>query len=269
MTLCFATHMASAAFPETPAALSGMVKNAGRCFLRPRRGSFQPLFAFLCFLSAILSTLPDAAFAAPAGLQRFANHAPGRPLLLQTGSGCGWDYPCPPDPGFGRPPPYRGGQVTIHNNYGSVNIYPGVSRRPETLAPAEPGFCREDPCRYGCGGYPCTEKCGALCWMKRFSQGYCGHGCLAYREQARSEAEERAAWQEEEERHHERDWKLENRAGCAPPSCPRDYDPAPPPPPPPYYYRRPEREYAPPPQEPARPDLTPRERFEGPKYPPE
>ena len=60
--------------------------------------------------------------------------------------------------------------------------------------------------------------------MKRFSQGYCGHGCWAYREQSRSEAEERAAWQEEEERHHERDWKLENRTGCAPPSCPRDYD---------------------------------------------
>ncbi len=226
----------------------------------------------LCVLSAILSAHPSAAGAAAPGLQAFANHAPHQPMLLRTGAGCGWDYPCPPDPDFGRPP-YRGSQVTIHNNYGPVNIYPGVSRRPEPPeppAPADPGFCREDPCRYGCGGYPCTEKCGPLCWMRRFRQGYCGHGCWAYREQARVEAEEREAWRQEQEgRHHKRDSMFEKRAECAPPNCPPDYDPPPPPPPPPYYYDRPpEREYAPPPRrEPPQPDLTPRERFEGPRYP--
>ncbi len=98
MTLCFAPHMASAAIPETPAALSGIVKNAGRCFLRPRRGSFQPVFAFLCFLSAILSTLPDAAFAAPAGLQRFANSraGPALPLANRLGLRLGLSLPARP-----------------------------------------------------------------------------------------------------------------------------------------------------------------------------
>ena len=240
--------------------------------VQPRLGIFKPALALLYVLATILTAHLSVAEAAAPGLQSFANHAPQHPLLRRTGGGCGWDYPCPPDPEFARPA-NRPGQVTIHNNYGPVNIYSGGSRHPERPVSVDPGFCREDPCRYGCGGYPCTEKCGPLCWMRRFSQGYCGHGCRSYLDQARGEAEERAAWKEEEAwQQHKREWMYEKRTECAPPNCAPDYDPpAPPPPPPPYYYDRPpEREYLPPPprREPARPDLTPREHFEGPQYPP-
>lgn len=229
------------------------------------------LIPVLLLLVAISSHC--AAGAAPS-LKAFASDAPGRPLLLRTGSGCGWDYPCPPEPGYGRFP-YRSGQVTIHNNYGPVNVYSGASRHPGGPIPADPGFCQDDGCRYGCGGYPCTEQCGPLCWMRRFRQGYCGHGCQSYLEQARIEAEEKAAWKEEEEwRRHKHEWMYRKRAECAPPNCVPDYDAphydAPPPPAAYYYDRPPERGYAPPPpprREPPRPDLTPRERFEGPKYP--
>jgi hypothetical protein len=110
--------------------------------------------------------------------------------------------------------------------------------------------------------------------MRRFSQGYCGHGCRSYLDQARSEAEERAAWKEEEAwQEHKREWMYEKRTECAPPNCAPDYDS----PAPPRYNDRPadydrpaERGYAPAPvrREPARPDLTPREHFEGPQYPP-
>ena len=197
-----------------------------------------------------------------------------RPAIAPSaGSGCGWDYPCPPEPEYRRPPSRRG-QVTIHNNYGPVNIYSGMSRRPEPYPPAEPPYCSDDPCRYGCGSYPCIETCGALCWIRRLRQGYCGHGCQAYREQARIEAEERAAWKEEDEwRRHENDVMYERRVECAPPNCVPDYNAPPPPPAPPpvyYYDRTPVRDYAAPParRESSKPDLTPRERFNGPKYPP-
>ena len=175
------------------------------------------------------------------------------PLLAILGAqpsaagGCGWDYPCAPDPGYGRPA-YRSGQVNIHNNYGSVNVY--TSRRPGPPVSIDPGFnpdfspapCRGEGCRYGCGGYPCTEKCGTLCWLRRFRQGYCGHGCASYMAQARIEAEEKARWQEEEAwRRHKEDWIYQRRAECARPNCAAEYD-APPPPPVRYYDDRPREE---------------------------
>ncbi len=224
----------------------------------------------VCSLSAITGMEPAVAGTAPAGLQTFAERAAGQPLLQRTG-GCGWDYPCPPEPGFGRPR-YRSGHVSIRNNYGPVNIYSGVSRRPYSPPPEEPVFCRDDPCRYGCGGYPCTEKCGTLCWIRRLRKGYCGHGCVSYRDQARIEAEEKAAWKEEEAwKKHKDDWMYEKRVECAPPDCAPDYN-SPPPAAPPYYYDRPPvRDYPPLPPPPRRgrpnPDLTPREHFQGPKYP--
>ena len=88
----------------------------------------------VCGLSAILDAPQSAAGAAPAGLQTLASRAPEPQLLVKTGSGCGWDYPCPPEPEYRRPP-HRPGPVTIHNNYGSVNIYSGMSRRPYRPAP--------------------------------------------------------------------------------------------------------------------------------------
>jgi hypothetical protein len=207
-------------------------------------------FLLLCFSFAILGSHPTAA------------------------GGCGWDYPCPPEPG------YRSSQVTIQN-YGHVNIY--TSKRAWPAQGAEnpgfsPGYCLDDPCRIGCGGYPCAEKCGTLCWMRRFRQGYCGHGCQSYIENARIEAEERAEWkagQEGQRPPPSDEWMYEKHTECAPPYCPPDYDAPPSPPPGPRYYRRaPERYYDAPPaplpprQEPLSPDLTPRGRFEGPRYPP-
>jgi hypothetical protein len=194
--------------------------------------------------------------------------------------GCGWDYPCPPEPSFGRPD-VRASQVTIHNNYGNVNIY--TSRRRASQAPAFPDYdagpCRDETClRTGCGGYPCTDRCGPLCWMRRARQGYCGHGCQSYLGHARIEAEERAEWKEEHgipagTPPSKDEWMYEKHTECAPPYCPQpEFDAPPPPPEPPAYYynrRTPERDYdAPPPaRESFKPDLTPRGRFEGPRYP--
>jgi hypothetical protein len=190
--------------------------------------------------------------------------------------GCGWDYPCPPEPGYGRPH-YRSGPVTIHNNYGNVNIY--TSRRHGSPPPEDPGVtpgaCQGDGCRYGCGGYPCTDRCGSSCWIRRLRQGYCGHGCQSYVEHSQIEAEERAEWREDYGVRRppppSDEWMYEKRTECAPPYCPADYDSPPPPAPSAsyYYHRAPDRDYGIPPRaEPVGPDLTPLGRFEGPRYPP-
>lgn len=224
----------------------------------------------VCVLSAIPGARPAAAGTAAAGLQTFAERAAAQPLLQRTGGGCGWDYPCPPEPEFGRRS-FHSDHVTIRNNYGPVNVYPGVSRPPYSPPQEEPAYCSDDPCQYGCGGYPCTEKCGTLCWLRRLRKGYCGHGCESYLEQARTEADEKAAWKAEQvwKKKRKAGWMYEKRLECAPPGCVRDYGE----PPPPYYYDRPRaRNYRsrsrPPRRKLAKPDLTPRKRFRGPEYPP-
>ena len=70
---------------------------------QPRLGIFKPALALLYVLATILTAHLSVAEAAAPGLQSFANHAPQHPLLRRTGGGCGWDYPCPPDPEFARP----------------------------------------------------------------------------------------------------------------------------------------------------------------------
>jgi hypothetical protein len=222
----------------------------------------------LRFVPVLILCLPFLAIGSPPGMA----------------GGCGWDYPCSPDPQFGRPH-YRSGHVTIQNNYGSVNIYSSRRAAPPPFEDrGEPEACQDEAClRYGCGGYPCTDKCGPGCWLRRLRQGYCGHGCQSYVENAQIEAGEREEWREEagiRPPPPPRDeWMYEKRSECAPPYCPPDYEAAPPPPPvayppPPvaYYERRaPERGYDGPPRrrpEPYQTDLTPRGRFEGPAYPP-
>jgi hypothetical protein len=206
-----------------------------------------------CTLFAIFCAYSDTSAAQP---------------VLRAGQGCGWDYPCPPDPGFGRVPGTPGSQVIIHNNYGQVNVYPGGGPHPERHEGKDERGCRDGEYRWGCETSLNAEKCGPLCWMRRFREGYCGHGCFAYREQARAEAEERAEEAERQERkrwekleHSERDENFEKRAGCASPYCGGNY---PPPPLPPYYRDSPERAYAPP-RHPER--AAPPDRFEGPRYP--
>jgi hypothetical protein len=140
--------------------------------------------------------------------------------FLKVGYDCGWDYDCPPRPVYRRyvrryPRPAHG-EVTIHNNYGTVNVYADghrrYDRRParavgcpytgcgrervEIVRPAY-GCCapeerREpEPPVYNCGGRPCDSDCGVVCWYRRFKHGYCGHGCQYYRESARDEEEAR------------------------------------------------------------------------------
>jgi hypothetical protein len=231
---------------------------------------FVPVL-FFCFLSAIVCTPCGTASAVQPALQALASPGIQQPLLIRTDGGCGWDYPCPPDPGFGRPLYLRGGEVVIHNNYGPVNVYPGDGAR-EGGDRAESRECYVSPC----------EGCGPLCWLRRFRHGYCGHGCLAYQEQAETEAEAREEDAERErERHAEAplcEERFECRGECPEPRCRRGFA-LPPLPPPAYYYRRPQRAYAPPRREERPPRVetpynesgqgepVPRERFEGPRYP--
>jgi hypothetical protein len=203
---------------------------------------------------------------------------PAQPLMKKAGQGCGWDYPCPPVPDYGRRIERREGGIYIHNNYGPVNVYVRGRRPPEeTVRPpqaraCEPGAgsvsagaCGE---RWNCGGYPCDEKCGPLCWMHRFKKGYCGHGCLAYLEQSRIAAEERARRREEmrEEAARRETIREEKEAGdaylrgCYDRGCPAPR------------YERPWREEAhrrherPAYERPRQDSLTPREPFAGPDY---
>lgn len=104
--------------------------------------------------------------------------------ILKVGGGCGWDYPCPPIPDYGRPPSYRSEQVYIHNNYGEVNIYVNGRRYSGPPPYSERRYWDTPQISYGvpyCGPTPC-EQCGPGCWYRRFKDGYCGHGCDFYRE---------------------------------------------------------------------------------------
>jgi hypothetical protein len=103
--------------------------------------------------------------------------------------------------------------------------------------------------------------------MRRFKSGYCGHGCWAYREQARIEAEEREERRErrKEKRERRREERLEEREEGIdyPPSYyDREY-----PLPPRYSRRSSEAEPAPPYERRSPGAWTPRERFDGPRYP--
>jgi hypothetical protein len=198
-------------------------------------------------------------------------YVPHAPLVILAGEGCGWDYACPPVPDFGKPFAPASSGVYIRNNYGTVNVGRGTRRRG-----AEDRFVERSDCedardnggvcveRQECGGYACDERCGPLCWMRRFKRGYCGHGCEAYLKQRLMEDEARA----EREREEAEAARLEDRRppGCSGPRCweRRADKPA---------WREggkrwPERErFEPePPLREAPLDLTPRERFEGPAY---
>jgi hypothetical protein len=227
----------------------------------------RSLFILLiCMLGAIPGAIGGRAQAAPLAADATAISARIPFLMKKTGQGCGWDYPCPPVPDYGRRFYQRSGDIYIHNNYGPVNVY-AHGRRPaeETGRPLEGRSCEtgsEGGSACGvprnCAGYPCDENCGALCWMRRFKKGYCGHGCWAYLEQSRAAAEEKAA--RREERREQKEAREEDLRGCDDRECP------------PPRYQRPWREEAqrwhePPRYErPPQDSLTPREPFVGPHY---
>jgi len=242
------------------------------------------LFSACCALWIAAS----AAQAAPPSAAGLGASSDGPPLLLRVGNGCGWDYACPPEPGYGRPRHPRGnGNVYIHNNYGPVTVYRGGPPRSER-PPAYGGGCPGGDCA-GTGG-----DCGAFCWMRRIRGGWCGHGCWAYKEWQRLQAEEEARRAEEDREAEERERSerrlrmYEQAQGCATFYCRRGYYESAPPSPPPSYYGEgydSERRYyrEPPPGNRAPPPdvhyyrerdrSTPppdgeRHRFDGPSYPP-
>jgi len=230
------------------------------------------LILFICVLGAISGALGIGAQAAPLSMDAAAISAPKPSLAKKTGQGCGWDYPCPAIPDYGQRVYRRDGDIYIHNNYGPVNVYVHGRRHgegagwPPEARPCETGGeggCGE---RTNCGGYPCDESCGALCWMRRFKRGYCGHGCRAYLEQSRIAAEGRAERREEdreerrEEKREEREARDEYPRGCGHDGCPAPR------------YERPWREEArrwyerPHNEREPQDNLTPREPFAGPHY---
>jgi hypothetical protein len=140
------------------------------------------LFALVFCAAAVSFIAAPSLYAAPTSKAAAAlASAETSSLLRAQYSGCGWDYACPPRPWYGRRS-YRTPQVYIENNYGSVNVYRNgryayPTRRSERRYPTD------------CGDSPCVESCGVLCWYRRIRDGYCGHGCESYREQARYERE--------------------------------------------------------------------------------
>ncbi|MBI4724530.1 MAG: hypothetical protein HY765_05995 [Rhodomicrobium sp.] len=204
-------------------------------------------------LDALLGLAPAPSQAAPSAGQAVPAFAPKQSLLSAIGyDGCGWDYPCPPRPVSGRRVHHRHERAYIHNNYGTVNVYVDRNRRKFAAPEASPECCTgsvgpergwEAEDYQDCGGEPCKKRCGPSCWLHRFREGYCGHGCEVYREKAEFERAHRLV------------------------EYPRPvfYREVPPPP----YYERAEPRHAPVRSQPVKPDSrTPRGRFEGPKYPP-
>jgi hypothetical protein len=241
-----------------------------------RRFFFALLFSAL---SLMLSGLGSSLLAGALPAARLSSGAWINPDVKRVA--CGWDYPCPSEPDYGRRPAYDGrriyrqpGRVYIHNNYGTVNIEVDGHRRFEPAAAPPRPCCEGEASRGGerwlapCGPAPCAEDrpkedCGVRCWWHRFRTGYCGHGCWAYREQARIEAEERE-YRAERRAEKELAWREEKREReDYPPYFDRGYYPPPPP-------RHLEREDAPPRYErPKIDERTPLGRFEGPRYPAE
>ncbi|HZV21820.1 MAG TPA: hypothetical protein VE986_09780 [Hyphomicrobiales bacterium] len=148
------------------------------------------LFSMMCVASAAASH----PISPPPGSIAYAPSA-----FFLIGHGCGWDYPCPPDPYFARRFRNRQAPVSIHNNYGEVNVYVDGRARAYAYGPdriyldgrARREISRQDfPEPYAgvsidddghCIGNLC-EQCGPYCWFHRFKEGYCGHGCEVYRE---------------------------------------------------------------------------------------
>lgn len=217
------------------------------------------VFKLLCALCALsLPTFSAAQAASPAA--RLAVPSATRPLLLRAGHGCGWDYACPPEPDYGRRSSRRG-DVYIHNNYGPVTVYRGDPRYRQSYPGRRGWDCPGGNCS-GTGG-----ECGAFCWMGRIRNGYCGHGCWAYKEWQRIEAEEEARRAEEDREEEERERSDERyraferaQSSCATSSCGRDYYDAPPPPSS-YDREPPEPRYSR-----GRSGPPPRRRFDGPPY---
>lgn len=116
---------------------------------------------FLALFSAVVVTAMNASVggssAAPLSGAAFSLSPSATSPLIKVQMPCGWTYAC-------------------------TTVKQEVWRVPEGAEPwmgdggAQPWRGR------GCSGHWCTDRCGAFCWINRIRNGYCGHGCEAYRE---------------------------------------------------------------------------------------
>jgi hypothetical protein len=200
------------------------------------------IFLLFAAISAIAIASLNPSQATPLAPQASSITASEPSYSTRAGYGCGWEYSCPPRPDFGQQSHYRPGEVYIRNNYGTVNVYENRRGYSAIRPEYREGIGRYDQGVAGdpyCYGTPC-ERCGPICWYRRFKRGYCGHGCDIYRERVRFERARRVV------------------------EYPRPiYDRAPPP-----DYIPNDSGYAPPAYErPRDEEPYPRRRFEGPQYP--
>jgi len=142
------------------------------------------LFAFLFAAVAIaMSAIAGGSFAAPFSKMAPALFSSNASALTKVQYACGWTYSCT---NLGNE---SSGSRPIQI-YGPVNVYTGADVKPEIWRVPEGAWAwtgqdNQDSQTWrgwGCGGYPCDEKCGAFCWFNRVRNGYCGHGCDVYRE---------------------------------------------------------------------------------------
>ena len=139
------------------------------------------LFMLLTAAIVIATSAGNGGFAAPLPNAALSHSFSKTSAVTKVQYACGWTYSCTNLGNGGNGPQ----NVQI---YGPVNVYTGADVKPEVWRVPEgawpwTGDQGSQPWRgWGCGGHPCDERCGAFCWFNRVRNGYCGHGCNAYRQ---------------------------------------------------------------------------------------
>ncbi len=139
------------------------------------------LFMLLTAALVIAASAGNGGFAAPLPNAALSHSFSKTSAVTKVQYACGWTYSCTNLGNGGNGPQ----NVQI---YGPVNVYTGADVKPEVWRVPEgawpwTGDQGSQPWRgWGCGGHPCDERCGAFCWFNRVRNGYCGHGCNAYRQ---------------------------------------------------------------------------------------
>ncbi len=133
------------------------------------------LLALLTAAIVIAMSGGSGGFAAPLPNAALSLSVSKTSAVTKVQAACGWTYSCT---GLGS-----GTNVQIN---GPVTVFTGPEVKGEVwMVPegGEPWTGQGEPYwrGIGCGGYPCSENCGAFCWFRRIRNGYCGHGCDVYR----------------------------------------------------------------------------------------
>ncbi len=148
--------------------------------------------ASLIVAATALLTVGSAAQAGAYGSLAVQNGPDGSALIHKIGSGCGWDYACPPRPNYGRSVTrnenYQRARTQFNiQNYGNVHINYYDGHRPvhKHVKKRRPKYSYRHHYRH-CDHYGC-RRCGPNCWYRKFKSGYCGHGCEFYKEKVEFE----------------------------------------------------------------------------------